>query len=72
MKPSDVWCFGACRKHHRESEKREAEFGKEHGLDLYSLCLEYAAQSPDKAIKEAAKHYARALPPYTQSSAPAL
>ncbi len=52
MRPSDIWCFGACRKHHRESESREIEFGKEHGLDLRLICLEYAAQSPDHAVKK--------------------
>lgn len=54
MRPSDVWTFGACRKHHRESEAREDAFGKEYGLDLFVICLEYAAASPDMAIKAAA------------------
>lgn len=55
IKPSDIWCFSACRKHHRESEKREAEWGKENALDVRALCLEFARSSPDVAIRQAAK-----------------
>ena len=54
-KPDDVWCVGMCRKHHRESEKRESAWGAEMGIDMRAACLEYAAASPDRAIKEAAK-----------------
>ena len=50
-KPSDVFCFSACRKHHNESEKREHAFGLEHGIDILLLCLEFAAASPDKTVK---------------------
>ena len=55
LKPPDHWTYPACRKHHREAEKRETDFGREYGLDMRGICLGLAAQSPDKAIREAAK-----------------
>jgi hypothetical protein len=54
-KPDDLWACGMCRRHHRESEKRETEWGIEMGLDVRALCLEYALASPDRRIKEAAR-----------------
>jgi len=54
-KPDDVFCVSLCRHHHRESEKREEAWGRENGIDVLALCLEFAAASPDKAIREAAK-----------------
>lgn len=56
-KPSDVFTVSLCRKHHRESEKRERAFGAEYGIDMRAKCLEFAKVSPDKAIREAAKAY---------------
>ena len=56
-KPSDVWCVSLCRRHHRESEKRETDWGRENGIDVYKMCLEYADGSPDRAIREAAKEF---------------
>lgn len=54
-KPSDQWTYPACRVHHGQAEKREEAFGHEYGLDMRAICLGLAAQSPDKAIREAAK-----------------
>lgn len=54
-KPDDTYCVALCRKHHTESEKREGAWGAEMGLDVLALALEFAAASPDKAIREAAK-----------------
>lgn len=56
-KPSDEWTFSACDKHHAESEKREQAWGEENGIDVRAICLEFAAKSPDKAIKDAAKAF---------------
>ena len=53
-KPSDCYVVSMCRKHHFESEKREDAWGKEMGLDVLALALEFAAISPDKAIRDAA------------------
>lgn len=57
IKPSDNWTIGLCRKHHRESEGREEAFQKEYQIDLLALSLEYAAVSPDLAIRAAARAY---------------
>lgn len=54
-KPDDTFCYSACRKHHSEAEKRERDFGQENGINVFALCLEFAAASPDRAIREAAK-----------------
>ena len=54
-KPSDLYVVSMCRKHHRESEKREGAWGAEMGLDVLALALEFAAISPDRAIRDAAK-----------------
>ncbi len=56
-KPDDVFTVSMCRRHHRESEKREAEWGREYGLDVLALALEFAEQSPDKAIRRAARAF---------------
>ena len=56
-KPDDTFTVSMCRRHHRESEKREGAWGKEMGLDVLALALEFAAKSPDRAIREAAKAY---------------
>lgn len=57
IKPSDNWTVGLCRKHHREQEAKEVAFQKEYGIDLVALALEYAAASPDPAIRKAAGEY---------------
>jgi hypothetical protein len=54
-KPDDTYTVSMCRRHHRESEKREGAWGREMGLDVLALALEFAAASPDKAVREAAK-----------------
>lgn len=54
-KPDECWCYPAYRKHHREVEKREGAFSLEYGISVREICLGLAAQSPDKAIREAAK-----------------
>ena len=56
-KPDDIYCFSACRKHHRESEKRETDWGRENGVDVLAVCIEFAAASPDRAIREAVKQH---------------
>lgn len=53
-KPSDLWCVGACRAHHREMESRDDKFAKEYDIDLIGLALDYAEKSPDKRVKAAA------------------
>ena len=62
-KPDDIYCFSACRKHHRESEKRETDWGRENEVDVLKLCLEFALASPDRLIKNVA------APRYNFSSA---
>lgn len=54
-KPDDTYCVAMCRKHHRESEKRESTWGQENGVDVLALCLEFAAASPDRLIRNAVK-----------------
>ena len=54
-KPDDTFTVSMCRKHHQESEKRELDWGRENGLDVLAMCLEFAGNSPDKAIRDAAK-----------------
>jgi hypothetical protein len=54
-KPDDTFVVAMCRRHHRESEKREGAWGREMGLDVLALALEFASQSPDRLIREAAK-----------------
>lgn len=53
-KPDDLWCAPMCRKHHRESEKRETDWGREMQIDVRAACLEMALASPDKRIRDAA------------------
>ena len=56
-RPDDLFTVGMCGRHHRESEKREAASQQELGLDLMALAIEYGMQSPDPAIKAAAKAF---------------
>ena len=60
-KPSDLFVVSMCRRHHRESEKRERAWGDENGIDILSLCLEFGDASPDKAIRDAAATYRKTL-----------
>ncbi len=53
-KPDDLWCVSMCQKHHRQSEKRERAWGEEMGIDVRTMCLEYAMASPDARIRTAA------------------
>ena len=59
-KPSDLWVGPMCRKHHAASEKREAAFGRDNGIDFVVACMELAAASPDRRIKQAAMEYMKA------------
>jgi hypothetical protein len=61
VKPDDTFTVSMCRRHHQESEKNEGAWGREMGLDVMALALEFAASSPDRAIREAAKAYAASL-----------
>ena len=61
-KPDDVWTVSMCRKHHQEAEKRELDWSAETGIDVRAMCLEFAAASPDRAIREKAKEYVKAGP----------
>lgn len=54
IKPSDLYTVGLCRAHHREAECNERAFQDKYGVDLLALAFEYAAQSPDRAVREAA------------------
>jgi hypothetical protein len=62
-KPDDTFTVAMCRRHHRESEKREHDWGKENGVDVLAACLEFAAASPDRLIREAAKAFTASRPP---------
>jgi hypothetical protein len=53
-KPSSVFCVAMCRKHHRQSEKREKAWGDEFGIDVEVCCMEFAAASPDFRVKAGA------------------
>ena len=53
-RPSDLFTVGMCRRHHRESEKREVEFQTEYDINLLELALDYGEVSPDKRVKAAA------------------
>ena len=59
-KPSDEWTFSACDRHHKNSEKRERAWGRENDIDIEVLCMEFAAASPDRRIKQAAMEYMKA------------
>ncbi|MDE2097126.1 MAG: hypothetical protein KGL39_07760 [Patescibacteria group bacterium] len=50
-KPDDCWVISVCTKHHRESEKRERAWGAEYSIDVAAACIEYAAASPDRAVR---------------------
>lgn len=54
-KVPDCYGFAACRRHHRESEKREVAFSREYGIDILTKCKEFALASRDKNIREMAK-----------------
>lgn len=56
-KPGDEWSVGMCRRHHRESEKREEAWGQEMGIDVRALAIEYAQRSPSRKIREAMAAY---------------
>lgn len=55
VKPGDVFTVSMCRRHHRESEKNEAAWGADMGIDVLAIALEFAAKSPDRNIRDAAK-----------------
>ena len=57
-KPGDEWLVPLCRTHHRiQHDKGQFRFEREYAIDLKALALEFAAASPDRAIREAAKFY---------------
>lgn len=69
VKPSDNWTVSLCRKHHRESEGREEFFERDYDISLLTLAMEYAAASPDPAIREAVRLYRSNLKPKGESDA---
>ena len=62
-KPDDCFVFSACQKHHKASEKREVAFGEQYGINILDICLEFAAASPVRLIREAAYTHAPHLRP---------
>lgn len=47
MKPSDSWAISLCARHHRlQHQLGEAEFEREHCIDMKALAQEFAARSP--------------------------
>jgi hypothetical protein len=55
-KPDDIYCVAMCRKHHRESEKREIAWGVANGISVLALCYEFALASPDRVIRDATRN----------------
>lgn len=57
-KPSSIWLVPLCRVHHREQHTiGQLSFEQKHKFDMGKKALEFARQSPDRAIKESAKVY---------------
>lgn len=54
LKAFDWFAVPACAKHHRWQHDHGAEsFQKRYGIDLWKLAAEFAAKSPDTAMREA-------------------
>lgn len=54
LKPADWHCFSACRKHHAEQHTiGQPAFERKYGIDLQSICAEFARLSTDTAMIEA-------------------
>lgn len=52
-KPSDAFCWSACRAHHDEQHRLgEKSFQEKYGLDLYSLCRLFFKASPHRSKLE--------------------
>lgn len=63
VKPGDLFTVSMCRRHHRESEKNEAAWGADMGIDVLAVALEFASKSPDKIVRDAVKAYLSAPTP---------
>lgn len=49
IKPSDRWCWSACRDHHGEQHQiGEPAFEKKYGVNLKALSAEFFAKSPHR------------------------
>lgn len=49
IKPSDKWCWSACRDHHAEQHRiGEPSFEKKYGVSLKALAAEFFAKSPHR------------------------
>lgn len=49
MKPSDAFCWAACRDHHNEQHQiGERAFAEKYGLDLLELCKLFYRKSPHR------------------------
>lgn len=57
VKPFDWFLVPLCRKHHEEQHRGVETFMRKYGIDLWALAAEFAAKSPDTAMKEAMKEY---------------
>jgi hypothetical protein len=55
-KEGDQCTVGLCRRHHTEEHRiGQSAFEAEYGIDLVKLAREFAAASPDRAIRETVK-----------------
>lgn len=49
LKPSDAWCWSACREHHAEQHRiGERSFAAKYGIDLKGLAAEFYRRSPHR------------------------
>lgn len=56
IKPADWWTISLCHEHHAEQHQiGHQAFDRRHGIDSVKLAREFAAASPDTAMKEAMK-----------------
>jgi hypothetical protein len=63
LKPADWWTFSACHKHHAEQHQiGQDAFERKYGLDLTSICVEFAQLSPDVQMKGARRNDMPELP----------
>lgn len=71
----DEWCVSLCGWHHVGSDwsfhmMGRHSFAAYYGVDLFALAREFAAASPDPAIREAAKTMQSATPLVGAGNAP--
>lgn len=49
LKPSDSWCWSACRDHHSEQHQiGETSFEQKYGLNLKDLAMAFFRKSPHR------------------------